>query len=419
MIETKHVNIMDSISIESVTVKLRQRQFEIEAQEALVKAEMEIEIISKMFEEEEEPQIETIEELQIELAMTPTTYKGITLDSSINIIDWLNEHLVEILPAYDSLNDLVESVNASIALIASTFITALGINIGSEYQKQQKQYVELVELSFKLSLNEDLEHELRKSRLFDFYTILLDYIKSNIALEPLGANESDLVFNIDYDELRRCCRYHKMYDNSYDRTYRDKLESLCDLGLLTNLSRDSISPKALARVTHIAEGASKSISERVNKKITINIPNFYVLNDLSPSIQKEAIRRLQDERTYGLRKKDRTGISLELVHGAEIKDTIVAQSTVKVNYTTFNNYVDAANILLEENDYFTEEQLRIQYCKKNRHIKAKDSRKEVKIYLAGTVKACNCKKVRVCNDIKEQYSLPAKIKSNSFIYVAA
>ena len=388
--------------------------------DARYEAEMaEIERLFPEVEEEQEPQIQSIEELQIELAMNPTIYNGIELDSSINIIEWLNEHLIEILPAYNSLNDLVESVNASIALIASAIITALGIKIGSEYQKQQKQYVELVELSFKLSLNEELEHQLRKSRLFDFYTILLDYIKSNIALEPLGANESDLVFTIDYDELRRCCRYHKMYDNSDDRTYRDKLESFCNLGLLTNLGKEDIDPKALARVTHIAEGASKSISKRVNKKITINIPNFYALNDLSPSIQKEAIRRLKDEKTYGLRKNDKSGISLELVHGAEIKKSIVAQSTLKVNPTTYKNYIDAANILLEKNDYFTEEQLRIQYCKKNRRIKAKDSRKEVRFYLAGTVKACNCKKVRVCNEIKEKYSLPSKIKSNSFIYVAA
>ena len=91
--------------------------------------------------------------------------------------------------------------------------------------------------------------------------------------------------------------------------------------------------------------------------------------------------------------------------------------TENINITTLRNFNNAANILLNSQGYYTEKQLRIQYCRKNHCIKKKDAIPLTELYLSRVVKETNCIKVRVNSKVKEKYSLPKKIKSNSFIYV--
>ena len=91
--------------------------------------------------------------------------------------------------------------------------------------------------------------------------------------------------------------------------------------------------------------------------------------------------------------------------------------TENINKTTLRNFNNAANILLNYQGYYTEKQLRIQYCRKKHCIKKKDAIPLTELYLSRVVKETNCIKVRVNSKVKEKYSLPKKIKSNSFIYV--
>ena len=372
----------------------------------------------------EEPQEVTIEDVEFGLASIDE-YRGEVLDITMNANEWINEHIKvsDILgDEYDTdketIEYLSESLNISKSKVKNMVIKGLGLRRGSEYQNNQKEYIEDVIDDFKDGIYEDLEAYLKKAKLYDFYKGLLEYVKGRISLRPLSVNEDELTFFVVYDDLRATLKYMNVVRGTKNTSLENKLTRLCDLGLLDKLTDEQIREDALIKANKIKDKASKELSESCEKNVSVNRKNFYVLKDLSPSVQEEAIRRIVLEKESGLRQKDKNSTSRALTYGIEnVQGKIVVQDEVKISQTKVNNFKAAAEQLLEKQHYFTEDQLRKQYCKKDRNIKKKDAQYVTRVYLSGTVIATNCIKTRVNDKVREKYSLPRSIKSNSFIYV--
>ena len=366
----------------------------------------------------------TIEDVEFGLASIDE-YRGEVLDITMNANEWINEHIKvsDILgDEYDTdketIEYLSESLNISKSKVKNMVIKGLGLRRGSEYQNNQKEYIEDVIDDFKDGIYEDLEAYLKKAKLYDFYKGLLEYVKGRISLRPLSVNEDELTFFVVYDDLRATLKYMNVVRGTKNTSLENKLTRLCDLGLLDKLTDEQIREDALIKANKIKDKASKELSESCEKNVSVNRKNFYVLKDLSPSVQEEAIRRIVLEKESGLRQKDKNSTSRALTYGIEnVQGKIVVQDEVKISQTKKNNFKAAAEQLLKKQRYFTEDQLRKQYCKKDRNIKKKDAQYVTRVYLSGTVIATNCIKTRVNDKVREKYSLPRSIKSNSFIYV--
>lgn len=372
----------------------------------------------------EEPQEVTIEDVEFGLAYIDE-YRGEVLDITMNANEWINEHIKvsDILgDAYETDKETIDYIskelNISKTKARNLIIKGLGIRRGSEYQNEQKEYVNDLIDDFKDGLYDDLEAYLKKAKLYDFYKGLLEYVKGRISLRPLSVNEDELTFFVVYDDLRATLKYMNVVRGTKNASLENKLTRLCDLGLLDKLTDKQIREDALIKSNKIKDKSSKELSESCGKNVSVNRKNFYVLNDLSPSVQEKAIGRIKLEKEIGLRQKDKDAISRALAYGIEeVQGKIVAQKEIKISASKQKTFKKAAENLLNRQHYFTEDDLRKEFIRMNHNYKKKEAEKLTRKYLAGTIKEMNCIKVRVNSETRENLELPKKIKSNSFIYV--
>lgn len=399
-----------------------------EYKEAMTKAQdkadakvKELEELAALIDEVETDEEITKEDVEIGLAFIDE-YRGSELDSTINEIEWINENINvsdilgrEYRQKRSTVDELSVKLNMSMDRVKLLIRRGLGIKFGSDYQNEQKEYVESLIDSFNYGLYEDLTHYMKKAKIFDFYRGLLQYVKTRISLEPLSNNQDDLTFYVRYDDLKTVLKNNDYTGGLSNESLRKKLKKLCELRLLTNLDDEELTDKALYVANKEKDNIRNTMSTEHKRTMKANRRNHYTLNDLSPQVQIKAISIVIADTQYGLRQKDKTNVSLTLTHGEN--HGVVAQRKRKANQTKVNNFKNAAETLLSKQGYFTEEQLRIEYCKKDRNIKKDEAITLTRNYLAGTVKEVNCIKTRVNSKVKTKYSLPKKIKSNSFIFI--
>ena len=360
----------------------------------------------------EEPEELTVEAVEIELASIDD-YRGQALDSNINEYQWINDNIKVF--GDNIIDTLSKLLNKSPSSTASYILKSLGIKHGTEYQNKQREYMDSLSRGFEYDMYNELTAYLKKARLYDFYTALLDYVKHRISAQPLSYNDDELTFYVLYDDLRKTCKKFNINRGITNDQLWGKLNSLCGLGLIDNLSSEYIEESQLNKAEEIAEYVRNTISE---DDVVFNRRNFYILNDLSPTVQEEAIKRIQLETECHLRKHDKNATTLAMVYGEDTQKRIISQKDPNINPVKLKNFIDAANILLKKQRYYTEEQLRIQYMKKDRNIKKKDAIVLTAMYLSKTVLETNCITTRVNKQARKNYELPDKIKSNSFIYVS-
>ena len=393
---------------------LIERQVKAESEARMAQHEAEMELLMALFAEEEVAEEVTVEDVEFELMMVED-FRGFVLDINEDEVEWINNNvdLKHLIGTEDTVQALSKKLNLSITKVRKMVRSSLGYKRGSDYQNNQRQYVDELIEDFRHNLYEDLERQLKKAKLYDFYRALLDYIKTRVSLNPLGIDENELTFFVSYTDLRIVCREFGVSRGISDSQLLSKLSKLCGLGLLVNLQDEQIKDDVLETAKNIAKKQAKDIGV----KIELNRRNFYILKDLSPEVQDEAIARVKLETESGLRSKDKSSTSLALVYGEEAQKAIMAQGEANINETKLKNFNKAAQSLIEKQGYFTEEELRKQFIKIDKHTKKADSYDLTKTYLAATVISVNCIKTRVSAKIRKEHNLPKKIKSNSFVFI--
>ena len=409
---------MMNITFNSPNKGLIEKRIQIEAEKRMAQHEAEMELLMALFAEEEVVEV-TKEDVEFEL-MLIEDFRNVEIDMSEDEAAWINNNidLKHLLGTdEDTVTALSKKLNLSITKVKLLVRKCLGYKVGSTYQHNQREYVRELIVDFRCNLYKGLEKQLRKARLYDFYRALLDYIQNRISIKPQSANEDELAFYIHYTELKNVCKEFNITRGLDNSQLRRKLEQLCELGLLRNLQDEEMSEEALEKANQVKTVASDMISKTAGVKIELKRSNYYVLNDLSPEVQDEAIARIKLTTESGLRSKDKNSTSLALVYGEETQKAIMAQGQANISETKLRNFNKAAQALIEKQGYFTEEDLRKAYLKRDPHTKKVDSYDLTRTYLAITVISVNCIKTRVGAKIRKEHNLPKKIKSNSFVFI--
>ena len=411
---------MKELQFNNTNKGLIERRVKAESEARMAQHEAEMELLMALFAEEEVVAEEvTQEDVEFEL-MLMDEYKEFVLDMNEDEVEWINNNIdlsYLIGTNENTVETLSKLLNISVTKVRKLVRTALGYKRGSDYQNNQRQYVDELIEDFRKDLYKDLEKQLKKARLYDFYRALLDYTKNRVSIKPLGKDENDLVFFVYYPDLIQVCKEFGIRKGLDSSQLRRKLSQLCELGLLTNLEDSSLDDQALAIALSVSEAASRKISQTAGAEIELKRRNHYILNDLSPSVQDEAIARIKLTTESGLRSKDKNSTSLALVYGEEVQKAIMAQGEANISQAKLRNFNKAAQSLIEKQGYFTEEDLRKQFIKIDRNTKKADSYDLTRTYLAVTVISANCIKTRVGAKIRKEHNLPKKIKSNSFVFI--
>ena len=409
---------MKELQFNNTNKGLIERRVKAESEARMAQHEAEMELLMALFAEEEAVEV-TQEDVEFELMMIED-YRNTELDICEDEAAWINnnvdlKHLIG--TDEDTVTALSKLLNLSATKVKLLVRRCLGYKVGSTYQQTQREYVRELIVDFRCDLYEGLERQLRKARLYDFYRALLDYIQNRISIKPQSANEDELAFYIHYTDLKSVCKEFGITKGLDNSQLRRKLEQLCELGLLRNLQDEEMSEEALEKANQFKTVASDMISKTAGVKIELKRSNYYVLNDLSPSVQDEAIARIKLTTESGLRSKDKNSTSLALVYGEEMQKAIMAQGEANISQAKLRNFNKAAQLLIEKQGYFTEEDLRKQFIKIDRNTKKADSYDLTRTYLAVTVISVNCIKTRVGAKIRKEHNLPKKIKSNSFVFI--
>ena len=376
--------------------------------EADARYEAEMEELERLY-----PEDITVEDVEIEMAQI-NEYRGQVLDGSIDIIEWLNNN-AEVRNVLNIKSDnLVEVISRSLDIsdidVIKLLTKGLGVKIGTEYQTENYEYLRNLRRYLDGTLKKELYDYLHIRKLYEFYRLLIDYVEAHLATESLSNNEDDIVFYIKKDKLKDMMVERKIPGHG---RINHKMNDLCELGLITSLRDEEIRDDVL----HKANKKANAITNKIDSNIRIKRDNYYVLVKLSPSVQREALRRAEEFKRYGAKRKGMNSTRRAEVLGVEeVQNNISVQKTVIVSATKQSKFVESANELIEKQKYFTQEDLRKAYCKKDRNVSKKDAEKLTEDYLPGTLKAIGASKVRVNESVRKEYELPAKIKSNSFIY---
>lgn len=133
--------------------------------------------------------------------------------------------------------------------------------IETDYQKEQREYTRELMRDFYKDVYSTLKSALEEAGLYRFFISLLDYISydiNSITETSLGNKEDDLTFYVSYDGLRKSFYGTKKMS---DRQILNNLQFLCDVGMLVRLE-----------------------------------DNLYMLIDLAPSVEREAIMKIVDKK---------------------------------------------------------------------------------------------------------------------------
>lgn len=265
--------------------------------------------------------------------------------------------------------------------------------------------------NIKKSLNNSTElvAYLKKRQLYSFYILLIDYAESHISFESLSNNGDAIVFFNNKNAIADMMHERKI-PNEDD--INEKLNSLAELGLIKSLTDDEIRADALERANDIKD----QMSEQSNK--IVYRTNFYMIYDLTEDVVSEALRRISLFKKFGVKRKDVNAITRSIVLGEDVvKNNITVQKQFEINPTKKKHFITAANELLSKQQYFTEEQLRKAYCKKDHNISKSEAIKLTTVYILLVVKELGLKRVRVNKNNKKEYNLSKNIKSNTYIYM--
>ena len=428
MITMAQMNLIDRMAGQTKAAQKRREEAVEEMNAKLAELEAEDEAIMALFEEEELTEEITVEEVELGLALIDT-YRDQILDITLDEDEWINENvkISDVLGSKYKKRDkeniidfLVSNLKMSLTKVKRLIRNGLGIKRGSEYQNKQREYIADLKEDFNKGLYDELVDYLKKRKLFDFYRGLLEYVSSKISLTPMGVDEDELVFFVIYGELRQTLKNNGVETGLSTSSIKKKFRVLYELGLIRSLPDECIDSQQLAIAYEYSNKASKELYAVCGKEVELNRRNFYILSDLSPSVQSEAINKIAQNSEINSREKNKNSTALALIYGIdEVQNNMMVQTEINISETKLNNFINAANTLLEKQRYFTEDQLRVQYCKVDHKIKKYDAMLLTGTYLAGVNLRVNAVRKRVNKETRERYSLPSKIKSNSIIYVLA
>lgn len=331
-------------------------------------------------------------------------------------IDGRQNYICSCQNTYTSLIDVVaKALNMNKILVQYLITDALGIIVGSEYQKNMRLLIaDIMANTEKLiTPGSILDKFMTRSNLHGVYNLIQQFASSHITVTPLGANDK-ITFFMSRSQIVEKMEKFKMRGSS---TVGYKLNTLKELGLIRALTDEEINPDALKKSRSI----QLQMAMQSTKASYMNRVEYYELCLITPEQIEDAEKIITLMKELGVKRDKNNSTRRLITFGEEFASKVNVQMDVleKVSDPKIQKQMDkmlkAAKSLIETQGYFTEDQLRQAYDP-SRKIKKDRVQKQINDYIPYIIKRLDLKKNRVKKSLRNQYSINQKIKTNTVIY---
>ena len=331
--------------------------------------------------------------------------------------DGQQNYICSCTQTYKSLIDTVaQLLNVNKVIAQNIIADAIGIKIGSTYQRNMRLLVaDIIANTDKVIEKDSVIYKyMSRSNLHGLYNLIQQFASSHITEAPLGADDK-ITFFMSQSQIKEKMIQYQM--KGADRIGY-KLNALKELGLIRALRDEEINSEALAKAKAIQ---SKMTLDNPRSAKYMKRIEYYELCLITPSEIKKAEDILKKQKDLGVKRTNINSTRRALAHGAEFASSINVQMDVEAKLNNpkvqkeLDKVVAAADKLLTEQQYFTEEMLRKEYDPSRK--KRKDAAiKVINDALPLIMQQFKLKKERVKSSTKTLYSIPNNIKTNTTIY---
>lgn len=291
--------------------------------------------------------------------------------------------------------------------IAIDIIESLGLEIYNEYQRDAIVNFTLLRrnLNKMVPVDSVLGKYMKLRNLNGIYDELISIAQNNISQLPMTKDTGVVTFYASEEMIAEQMKYHQRTGyNTVDK----KMQALKELGILRAIPDAEI---------------KKSVLDNFNTKKSVSVGrrvSLYELVPLSENVIAQAEEHIQLRKELGYKAEGcnitRRANALSIAKTKEIN----VQSDIDKDEIdkTYSKMKEAAEKALQVSDYIVEKDIRKQYDSQRR-LGAKKIDKLVCDYIPALVNDGVIKRTRVNKATRNQYSIPEKVKSGSFVYVAA
>ena len=293
--------------------------------------------------------------------------------------------------------------------IAIDIIESLGLEIFNEYQRDAIVSFTLLRrnLNKMVPVDSVLGKYMKLRNLNGIYDELISIAQNNISQFPMTKDKRVVTFYASEEMIAEQMEYHQRTGyNTVDK----KMQALKELGIVRAIPDTEI---------------KKSVLDNLNTNKTVSVGkrvNLYELVPLSENVIAQAEEHIQTRKDLAVKAEANNIVTRINTFGAERTQEINVQSDISIisesTDKTYDKMKLAAEKALQISDYVTEKDIRRSYDPQRR-LGAKKIDKLVQVYIPRLIKEGVIKRTRVNKSTRNMYSIPEKVKSGSFVYVAA
>lgn len=301
--------------------------------------------------------------------------------------------------------------------VKTMILDALHISYGSEYQKATERYIADLRRNLSKVLTQNLKDYLHKRKLFQTYKLIIDFADNHITYNSLS-NDDRVVFFIGKRALQ-----DEMKQNYISGNAGQKLTALCELGLLRKLTDSELKDNVLNNADRTRKALQTKLTKNTGIDVTeLNRVDFYELVDLSPSLVAKVMDTVKDMKDNAVRQRGNNINRRVNAFGAEeVIQHINVQSTIDTKkQSKVQTKLEAviSNLFASSKCFSEADLIKAFYATDKKHMTKDKAQQAVLDFIPLFINAGLLQRVRVNKDTRKQYDVPAKYKSNTFIYVA-
>lgn len=290
--------------------------------------------------------------------------------------------------------------------IAIDVIEALGLEIFNQYQKDAIVNFTLLRRNLRQMVPVDsvLGKYMKLRNLNGIYDELISIAQNNISQFPMTKDRNIVTFYASEEMIADEMKFHQRDGVT---TVDKKIQALKELGLLRAIPDTELKKSVLDNFnTH------KTVS--VGKRVSL-----YELVPLSENVIEQAEEHIKSRQRLGYKAEGSNITRRANALGIAKTKEINVQSNINENEIdkTYSKIKEAAQKALQTSDYVIEKDIRKAYDP-HRHLRAKNVDKLVQDYVPALINNNVLIRIRVNKTTRNQYSIDAKVKSGSFVYVS-
>ena len=272
----------------------------------------------------------------------------------------------------------------------------LGISNNTEYQKKASDFANLLIYNFEEAVDDEIKKYLDYHALRATYFLLLEMVR-NKAIRPVSKNPNDIAIYVSNSEI--AAEMKKRGIKGFGDVNR-KMNHLCNIGIIRNLTRDEIDESTL--------------NKRTDYK---NNTDYYSILDLTYERMSFIKGQIARNKKVGYRcsgtnaQREINALGYEYVRNNS--------RTQSYNKRKDNNVLTAVKTIVKSGaKYFSEEDVNRAIRNKNHRINKKQAEKLILDFLNGLVEPLGLERTRVNKKLRKgPYKVSNKYKSNSIIYL--